>query len=140
MTTPNYTPAVDYLQKIWPFIPLLLAVFLFWLAVRIRNDVQPIVVNVINGVARQAGTNAVPCAIAIGFGLSASLEALAEQATALHWLLIAAGCKVVQPFIVAVLAYATQNGFVKKDGSPLNSGRTGGTGAPFPDPAKPAGS
>jgi len=58
MTTPTYTPAVDYLQKIWPFIPLLLAVFLFWLAVRIRNDVQPIVVNVINGVARQAGTDA----------------------------------------------------------------------------------
>lgn len=140
--TPPYTAPVDYLQQIWPFIPLLLAVFLFWGAYSIRRDVQPIMVNVIGGVAKSAGTNAVACAIAIGFGLSASLEALAEQATALHWLLIAAFCKVANPFIVAVLAYATQNGFVKKDGTPLSAPTSVAvpisvTAAPFPPAAAP---
>lgn len=135
--TPAYPSNVDYLQQIWPFIPLLLAVFLFWAAYSIRRDVQPIMVNVIGGVAKSAGTNAVACAIAIGFGLSASLEALSEQATALHWLLIAAFCKVANPFIVAVLAYATQNGFVKKDGTPMNAGAPSVTAAPFPPAAAP---
>lgn len=120
MTPAPTSAGVEYM----PFVPLVLCLFMMWGIIRLRKEMQPIFVNVVSGVAQKAQTNAVACAIAMGFGLSASLEALSDQATIMHWLVIAALCKVANPFIVAVLAYATQNGFVKKDGTPISQSST----------------
>lgn len=124
MTPTPTSPLVEYLPYLLPLGPLITILFVFVVYLNLRRDLQPIVVSVVGGVAKQAQTNAVACALAFGFGLSASLEALSDQATVLHWVVVAALCKVLNPFIVAVLAYATQNGFVKRDGTPLSQPST----------------
>lgn len=90
-----------------------LLVFLFVLLVlrQVRSDVQPIFTNVIGGVALGAKSNAAAFAMAIGFGLSASLQVATDEATKLNWVILAAACKVTQPFIAGCVAYATQNKF-----------------------------
>ncbi len=98
-------------MDIAPFAwPLVVALVLLYLLRKVSNEVQPIVVSVVSGLAKQANTNALAYGLAIGYGLSASLQALAEQATVLQWPLIAAFAKVANPFIVAMLAFAA-NGF-----------------------------
>lgn len=96
-------------QFIWPLAFMLVAL----VCVRqFFQDVRPIFVNVVKGVATQAQSNAAAYALAIGFGLSASLATLADQATALDWPYVAAFAKVIQPFVAGCVAYATQNKFV----------------------------
>ncbi len=105
-----------------------LAILLIGLLVFRRADavVQPIVVNVVNGLAKQASTNALTYGLMIGYGLSASLQALADQATILHWLVIAALAKVCSPFITAMLAFAAKNdlGGSAKSVTPSPTGTT----------------
>lgn len=107
-----------------------LAIVLLGLLFLRRADavVQPIVVNVVNGLAKQAGSNALTYGLAIGYGLSASLQALADQATILHWLVIAAAAKVCGPFVTAMLAFAAKNS-LSEPGKPIPAGTTT---APFP--------
>jgi hypothetical protein len=62
----------------------------------------------VNGLADRADGNAMAFGLAMGYGLSASLSALAEQATALNWLILAALAKVINPFIVGVLAFTAR--------------------------------
>jgi histidine ammonia-lyase len=122
---------MDTLIDVAPFAwPLVVALVLLYLLHKVSNEVQPIVVNVVNGLAKQASSNALGYGLAIGYGLSASLQAAAEQATALHWLILAAACKVVNPFIVAMLAYAAKNSF-----SPTSALNTPAPAAPAPSPA-----
>lgn len=122
----------DMLQLIWPLAFLL--IFLFVLR-QVEAQVKPIVTSVVNGVATDAGRNAKQYAIAIGFGLSASLSAFvdvfkeldAATVTALGWHQYAAlWAKCLNPFIVAVLAYATQSSF-----KPANGNGTSTTTPPF---------
>jgi hypothetical protein len=119
---------VDTLQLVWPLAVLL--IFLFVLR-QVEAQVKPIVTSVVNGVAQDAGRNAKQYAIAIGFGLSASLSAFVDvfkeldgaAVTALGWHQYASlWAKVANPFIVAVLAYATQSSFKPS---------SNGTSAPF---------
>jgi hypothetical protein len=82
--------------------------------------VSPLFKTVVGGLTQDAGRNAKEYAIALGFGLSASLSAFwdvfsrldATSLGAMSWHQYAAlWSKVANPFIVAVLAYATQNNF-----------------------------
>lgn len=97
-------------EDIAPFIYWLSAVlFLLICLWRIESTVKPIVVNVVNGLAVNAGSNAMTYGLMIGYGLSASLSSLADQATILHWVIVAALAKVVGPFVTAMLAFAAKN-------------------------------
>jgi len=110
-------PAPDFLPLVWPLVVVL--GILIW-SRRLGADMRPIVINVVRGVAVNAKSNAVAYAIAIGFGLSASLSAFIdvfqqmdqEAFKNLTWhQYFALWAKVLNPFVVAVLAYATQNKF-----------------------------
>lgn len=95
--------------------------------------VQPIVINVVNGLAKQAGSNSLFFGLMIGYGLSAGLQSLAEQATILHWLILAAAAKVLNPIIVAMLAFCAKNGMTDNAKPPA-----GTTTPPFPAPPSPS--
>lgn len=104
-------------SMVWPLVVLLLALFVLR---QVRQDVHPIFVQIIGGVAKSAGSNAPAYAIAILFGLSASMSAFVDvfkemnrpAIMALSWhQYLVCWAKVFNPFIVAVLAYATQNKF-----------------------------
>lgn len=123
------TTYADMLQVIWPLTFLLL--MLVGLR-QVRNDVNPILKSVIAGLTTDASRNAKQYAIAIGFGLSASLSAFVDvfkeldsaAILAMGWHQYAAAwAKVAAPFVVAVLAYATQSNF-----------KSPGTNPPFSPP------
>lgn len=99
---------------VWPLCFLLVALCALR---KVEQDVRPIFIAVSQGVAKQASGNAGAYAMAIGFGLSASLMATAEQADKLGWVYLAAAAKILNPFIAGCVAYATQNKF-KDDGIP----------------------
>lgn len=122
------TVPFDPSQYIWPMVFLLASVYLIRL---FRTDFHPIFSNVISGVADGAKSNATAYGIAIMFGLSASLSAFVDvfkdlSVQSFHVLSVhqylALWAKVLNPFVVAILAYATQNKF-----------RGGGLGATSPD-------
>lgn len=117
---------------VWP-----LCVVLIILAVlrKVEAQLNPIVVAMTQGVANQARARAMDWAKAFGFGLSASLAAFYDlfsqlDINAFHGMSVhqylALWAKVANPFVVAVLAYATQS----------NAGGTF-TGAPKPTTTTP---
>lgn len=121
----------DTIQLVWPLSFVLC--FLFVLR-KVESDMRPIVTGVVTGLAGDAANNAKQWGIAILFGLSASLASFydvfadlgAKDLNALSWHQYAAyWTKVLNPFIVAVLAYVTQSNFKPK----------GATNAPFPPPS-----
>lgn len=106
---------------VWPLTALLMFLLVLW---RVQQDVRPIFLTVRDGLVREAGSNAPAYAICILFGLSASASAFVDvfqhmdsaSLAAMSWHQYAVQwVKVFNPFIVAVLAYATQNKFVKVD-------------------------
>lgn len=106
---------------VWPLTFLLVALFVLR---KVEQDVRPIFVAVTRGVAVQAGNNAAAYATAILFGLTAAASAFidvfnglsAEALAAMSWHQYATlWVKVLNPFFVAILAYATQNKFVRVD-------------------------
>lgn len=119
---------MDILLDLAPFAwPLVVVLLLLVILRKIESTVNPVIVGVVNGLAKQANSNALAYGLAIGYGLSASLQALAEQATILHWLIVAAMAKVLNPFIVAMLAFAAKNTIGDAPPKP-----TGTTTPPFP--------
>lgn len=114
------TPAMAFIESfaaycinppavVWPLAFVLIALLVLH---RFFSDVRPIFVTVVQGVTKNAQSNAPAYAMAIGFGLSASLMALATEAEKLGWLYVAASAKVLNPFIAGCVAYATQNKFI----------------------------
>lgn len=108
----------NLLPFVWPLAALL--AFLI-VSRRVASDVRPIFVNIVGGVAKAAGSNAQAYGIAILFGLSASLSAFYDVFSQLDnkafgemnlHQYAALWSKVLNPFCVAILAYATQNKFV----------------------------
>lgn len=125
-------PIADWLNLIWPLVFLLILLFVLR---QVESQVKPIVTSVVNGVAQDAGRNAKQYAIAIGFGLSASLSAFVDVFKELDGATVGAlgwhqyftlWAKCLNPFIVAVLAYATQSSFKPANGN-------GATKPPFAD-------
>lgn len=112
---------------IWPLAFLLLALLVLH---HVRESVRPIIANLVAALAKQAQANAVAVAIALGFGLSASLSAFidvfkdltasAYTGLSFHQYLVL-WAKVANPFLVAILAYATQSRF-KSGATPTDSG------------------
>lgn len=106
---------------VWPLTFLLLALCVLR---RVEQDVRPIFVKITEGVAVQAGNNSAAYATAILFGLTAAASAFIdvfqhldrESMAAMSWHQYATlWVKVLNPFFVAVLAYATQNKFKGPD-------------------------
>lgn len=113
---------------VWPLVVILIGLVVLREA---GEELRPIFVSIIGGVAKSASANATAYAIAMLFGLSASLSAFVdvfhaltkEGLAAMSWhQYLSLWAKVLNPFIVAVLAYATQNKFKG----------AGSTSAPFP--------
>lgn len=107
----------DYLNLVWPLTFLLVMLVVFR---QVGNDISPIFKSVVGGLSQDANKNAKQYAIAVGFGLSASLSAFYDVFTRLDstslsvmsWhQYLALWSKVGNPFVVAVLAYATQSDF-----------------------------
>lgn len=123
----------DMLQLVWPLSFVLCFIFILR---KVEGDVRPIVTNMVNGLAAGAQRNATQWAIALAFGVSASLSAFydvfndlaARDLAALSWHQYAAlWSKVLNPFIIATLAYVTQSNF-----KPATGGGGGGqTTQPF---------
>lgn len=120
------TLADIFAPLVWPLCFLLVALVLLW---QIREQLSPVINGVVGGLAKNAQSNALTYGLAIGYGLSAALQALAEQATALQWVYVAAAAKVMNPFIVAMLAFAAKNNLGDKQPTP--------TAPPFPPKPSP---
>lgn len=119
----------DIAGMVWPLVVVLMLLLIMR---QLRDDVNPIFKSVVGGLSQDAGRNAKQYAIAIGFGLSASLSAFVDVFKELDAATIgtlgwhqyaAAWAKVANPFVVAVLAYATQSNF--------KPGNSAGTNPPF---------
>lgn len=119
----------EVLQNIvWPLGFVLVALFVLR---KVGEDVRPLVSSVVNGLSVGAQKHAMNYAKAFLFGLSASLAAFYDVFSAMsndawaemNWHQYAAAwSKVINPFVVAVLAYLTQSG---------PKGETGGTNPPI---------
>jgi hypothetical protein len=121
----------DSLAYVWPLSFILVALFVLR---QIGEKVEPVFTSVIGGLSKNASSNAVEYAKAIGFGLSASFSAFydvfgnttAAEISAMSWHGYAGlWTKVLNPFLVAILAYASQSNFKKP---------TGATTPPFSTP------
>ncbi len=99
-----------YIQLVKDLAPLIVGLFFLGFIVVACLAMRPVVVKMVDGLAAKADGNAMAFGLAMGYGLSASLSALADQATLLGWLVIAAMAKVVSPFIVGVLAFTARSG------------------------------
>ncbi|HUD74524.1 MAG TPA: hypothetical protein VMQ76_05580 [Terracidiphilus sp.] len=138
MNTLLYPPPV-----VWPLTFLLIVLVFMRQA---SEEVRPIVRGVVTGIAKNATSNASAYAIAFAFGLSASISAFIDvfkdltsaALGGLSWHQYAVmWAKVLNPFVVAILAYATQNGF-KPQQSPLPTGPAPATTTtPIPPPTNP---
>lgn len=115
MTAADYATIAS--TMLWPLTAILSAIIV---TRRLATDVRPIFINIVNGVAKGAQSNAMAYAIAFGFGLSASLSAFwdvfhtldATSFSVMTWHQYAAlWTKVLNPFVVAVLAYVVKNEF-----------------------------
>jgi hypothetical protein len=95
----------DTLPLIWPLAFVLVALFVLR---KIEAQINPIIVNVVGGVATNAKQYALMYAMAFIYASAASLQALGEVATGFGWIHIAAFAKVAQPGIVAIIAYVTK--------------------------------
>ena len=95
----------DTLPLIWPLAFILVALFVLR---QVRDDVRPIFVNVVSGVAVNAKQYSLMYAMAFMYASSASLQALGEVAIAFGWIHVAAFAKVAQPGMIAVIAYVTK--------------------------------
>jgi len=71
----------------------------------IRDAVRPVVVAVVSGLIGHATKYATGYAFGMLLATAASLQELAAIATDNHWTYVAAAAKVLQPGLVAVIAY-----------------------------------
>ena len=116
---------IDHIMNPPSGVWLMVFMLIGLLALRqLRADLKPIFTNIIDGVAKNAGRNSVAYATAIAFGLSASLSAWvdafkelssAQAAQMSAWQFSAIFANILNPFIVAMLAYAYRN--QPKDGT-----------------------
>lgn len=116
-------------SAVWPLAFILVSLVVLH---NLRETLSPVITALMAGLAKQAQTNAGAWAIAIGFGLSASLAAFYDVFSQLDyvtqkgmsgWQLAALFAKVLNPFVVAMLARLTMQ-------KPVGS--TGLTVPPFP--------
>lgn len=99
----------DYMAAnslVWPMTVLLLALLVLR---QVQNEVKPILTGMVSGLAAQSSKNAANWAMACLMASAASMQALGEVATDLGWIYAAALAKVMQPGLVAVIAYVMRS-------------------------------
>lgn len=110
---------IDLLQFIADRAPFLIGAAVACLVLyRFRVRADKVVDVVVDGLAANAQRHALAYALAAGYATLASLQALGEWATAMHWELAAGACKVLQPGLASLLAFANRNGFAGKPPAP----------------------
>lgn len=97
---------------VWPLLGALVVLAIFH---QLRERLEPLTSAIIAGLAKDAGRNSKVYVTALAFGISASLSAwvdafkdltAAQAADLSYWQLSAIFARILNPFIVAVLAYA----------------------------------
>jgi membrane-associated HD superfamily phosphohydrolase len=90
---------------VWP-LTLILCVLV--VLRKLRSDLSPITREVVTGLANHAKTYSLAYALAMCYGAAASLQALGDVAKDLGWVYIGAAAKVMQPGIVAIIAFVNR--------------------------------
>lgn len=93
------------LPLVWPLTFLLLALFVLR---KVGDDMRPVFVGVVGGVAQNAKQYSLMYAMGALYATGASLQALGEVATQFDWIYVAAFAKVAQPGVIAIIAYVTK--------------------------------
>lgn len=99
----------------WPQIladnsPMMLVIVLVFLVVyRLGEQVKKLADTVISSLNVNAQKYAASWAMGFLYATAASLQAMAEVATTLHWAYAAAAAKVLQPGVVAIIAYMNKS-------------------------------
>ncbi len=91
---------------VWPLTVLAVALFVLR---QIEAEVKPIVTGMVTGLAAQSTRNASSWAMATLMASAASCQALGEVAADLNWVYLAAIAKVLQPGLVAVIAFVMRS-------------------------------
>ncbi len=91
---------------VWPLTVLVIALFVLR---QIEAEVKPIVTGMVTGLAAQSSRNAASWAMAALMASAASCQALGEVAAELGWVYVAAAAKVLQPGLVAVIAFVMRS-------------------------------
>lgn len=98
---------LDSIEIVQPMAVPLSIVFIGLVILReLRQELRPIFVGMIGGLAEQSKSNAVVYGLCVCYFAAASLQAAADEFKALHWVVLAGFCKILQPGVVALLAYA----------------------------------
>ncbi len=102
----DYLPNLqEALTMLWPLIFLLITLVCLW---RVEKEMKPVVTGVITGLATNAAQKALLYAMGALYFAAASLQALGEVSTSFGWVHVAAFAKVLQPGVVAIIAYVTK--------------------------------
>lgn len=93
-------------SSVWPLAFVLVALMVLK---RFSALIDPVATEVVRGLSGHAQKYAFAYAMAMVYAAAASLQALADEATRLGWLYIAASAKVIQPGAVALIAYVSKS-------------------------------
>lgn len=95
----------ETLPLVWPLTFLLLALIVLR---KVGDDMRPVFVGVVGGVAQNAKQYSLMYAMGALYATGSSLQALGEVATSFQWIYVAAFAKVAQPGVIAIIAYVTK--------------------------------
>lgn len=98
--------------------PLTLLLVLLMVLRKLGNSVDPIFQSMVGGLKTQAARHSMAWLMAMMYASAASLQALGEVAADLQWVYVAAFAKVIQPAVVAVIAYVNRPPEQKSDPDP----------------------
>lgn len=97
---------VDQLQLVWPLTFLLVALLLLR---KMEARINPIVDGITNTLATDATRYATAWMMGAIYAGAASCQALGEVARQFEWIYVEAVAKVLQPGLVAIIAYVTRS-------------------------------
>lgn len=91
---------------VWPLTVLTIALVILR---KVDAEMRPIVSGMVSGLAAKSARNAENWAMAALMAAAASCQALGEIATDMQWAYVAALAKVMQPGLVAVIAFVMRS-------------------------------
>ncbi len=90
---------------VWPMAFLLVSLIIIR---KLGNSIEPIFQGLTSGLKNQAARHSMAWLMALMYASAASLQALGEVATQLGWVYVAAFAKVIQPAVVAIIAFVNR--------------------------------
>lgn len=98
---------MDYsdLIRLAPLVVLLIALVVLR---KVETEMKPIVTGIVKGLTLDATSNAKVYAYGVLLSVTASLQALGDEATKMQWVYLVIFCKVAQPACVAVIGFISQ--------------------------------